>query len=64
MRYPTMSGLKVDAAGVVGSGQAEEVKNEPKPPAQPVAAAQPSKPAASNVVEHGNKPPSLDLAGV
>jgi len=40
MRYPTMSGLGVDAAGLVGGKNAlpEEVKAVPKPP-QPVQAA-------------------------
>ena len=56
MRYPTMSGLKIDAAGVSSNANIEEVKSEPvanmpkpilKPPSQPP------------TVEYGSKPPSL-----
>lgn len=66
MRYPTMSGLNVEASGMV-AGQ-EEVKAIPappqeppksilKPPTQPPQAQQPQ-----SYQEHGSKPPSL--AGV
>ncbi len=56
MRYPTMSGLKIDAAGV--SSAAEEVKsvpvaNMPKPALKP-----PSAPPQATV-EYGSKPPAL-----
>ena len=54
MRYPTMSGLKIDAAGVSSNAneelKSEPVANMPKPALKP-----PSQPQ----VEYGSQPPAL-----
>ena len=57
MRYPTMSGLKIDAAGV--SNKDEEAKGMATF-SQPADMPKPAlKPPTQNVVEYGSKPPSL-----
>lgn len=59
MRYPTMSGLKVDAAGLTGvQAQVEESKNVPAEQPKPILK-QPTMPAEKPAVEYGNKPPAL-----
>ena len=51
-----MSGLNIDSSGLVGAA-AQPKKEEVKPAEKP----KPAEPA-KNVIEHGNKPPPLNVA--